>query len=49
MKDKRKYAVYEILMNKVRNNLDSLFDFSLSEKEFKESYKATKKEIKEAI
>lgn len=45
----RKSIVQDILISKVRNNLDSLFDFELTDKEFKENYGATKKEIREII
>ena len=47
MTDQRRTQVYEILITKMRNNLDVLFDFTLSDKEFKETYKVTKAELKE--
>ena len=49
MKNKRIEEVQEILLRKVKNNLDVLFDFTLSDKEFKDIYKVSKKELKSVI
>jgi hypothetical protein len=49
MKDIRKVEVYVILFKKIRSNIDVLFDFTLDEQEFKETYKVTKEELQELI
>lgn len=49
MPDNRRARVIQILLEKVRHNLDVLFDFDLSSKEFKENYGVTKDELKEVI
>jgi hypothetical protein len=47
--ENRKAKIIEILMRKVKNNLDVLFDFNLRGKAFKETYGVTKKELSEVI
>ena len=49
MKDDIKNAIMFSIINKVRNNIDALYDFSLDDIEFKENYKYTKKQIKQVV
>lgn len=45
----QKQDIINLIVKKAFSNLDSLFNFTLTEKEFKLSYGFTKKEIKEVL